>query len=137
VLGVARRFCDERGLRFGSGSGAPSTRARRPARAGEWPAPPEPAEVSLVCRPTLDLHTGNAGLDGARLANLRADDPLRVPEWTLAAGPAPEESLYLPGTSQPPTGELAARHGDSRGDEVHFFHRSARYRRPGRATARS
>ena len=97
---------------------------------GMWPAGQryETPSLQLVCRPNLDLHTGIAGVYGARHGNLQRDDPHAVFARALAHGPVAPRALYLPEVEAPAIDDLARRHGKPDGRQVHFEHQSMHYR---------
>jgi hypothetical protein len=104
------------------------------ALAGDWP--PQLAEVEkrhghqglpLVCRPSLELHTGVAGRYRERHGNLRSDGAQAVLSRALAQGGRSTDALWFGPEPLPPVGELAARYGDQTGHGVHFSEASVRY----------
>jgi hypothetical protein len=99
------------------------------ALAGEWPtwARHDGEVLELVCRPNLDLHTGVAGWYLTRHGNLRTDGPSAVLGRALQQGGRSFEALWFGSDPLPPVAELAARHGHSDGQRVHFSADSARY----------
>jgi hypothetical protein len=101
----------------------------RRALAGDWPeTPPHDGQVlELVCRPNLDLHRGTAGWYRQRHGNLRRDHARVVLDRALAAGGWPADALWFDLDPLPGVAELAAQHGDPRGQAVHFTARSVRY----------
>ena len=118
------------------------------ALAGDWPAQLAELELRhghqvlpLVCRPSLELHTGVAGRYRERHGNLRSDGGQAVLGRALAQGGRSTDALWFGPEPLPPVGELAARYGDQTGHGVHFTEASIRYlwldraRRAGRAVA--
>jgi hypothetical protein len=100
----------------------------RKALDGGWPSTNGAPAARLVCRPNLDLHAGNAGLYGAKHGNLRRDGARAVLQSALAAEPTGDAELFF-GPARPPAAhELAERHGNPEGREVHFAAASMRNR---------
>jgi hypothetical protein len=99
------------------------------ALAGEWPvgARHDGEVLELVCRPNLDLHTGVAGWYRERHGNLRTGGPSAVLAGALEMGGRSFEALWFDSGPLPSVAELAARHGDSHGQGLHFSADSARY----------
>jgi hypothetical protein len=99
------------------------------ALAGDWPTwTRHDGEVlELVCRPNLDLHTGVAGWYLQRHGNLRTDDPSAILPSALQGGGRSFDALWFRSNPLPSVAELAALHGDSHGQGVHFSADSARY----------
>jgi hypothetical protein len=125
----------------------------RRALEGTWPPPLRPVveEVTLVCRPNLDLYWGLAGRYRRRYGNLRHEDAREVfgaalPGMTKRATQAapvderieqtehtrcegePDDAIWFTLDPLPSMRELAERFGDPAGDRVHFWPRSLRYR---------
>jgi hypothetical protein len=99
---------------------ADSTEAAHVRRAleGTWPAS-DPAreedvgeELSLICRPNLDLYWGVAGRYRRRFGALRRDDA--------------QAALWFDLDPIPAVRALAERYGDSQGSRVHLYAASAR-----------
>jgi hypothetical protein len=104
------------------------------ALAGDWPAQLAELELRhgdqrlpLVCRPSLELHTGVAGRYRERHGNLRSDGGQAVLGRALAQGGRSTEALWFGPEPLPPVSELAARNGDQTGHGVHFSEASVRY----------
>jgi hypothetical protein len=104
------------------------------ALAGDWP--PQLAEAGpangdqglpLVCRPSLELHTGVTGRYRERHGNLRADGAQAVLSRALEQGGRSVDAVWFRPDPLPSFGELAARHGDRTGQGVHFTETSVRY----------
>ena len=83
--------------------------------------------LELVCRANLDLHLGTTGRYGRRLGNLRGDGAPIVFGRALADGPRSADARWFGSGSLPDLAELAARHGDPRGQGVHFSADSVRH----------
>lgn len=99
--------------------GAFVNRALAEADDATWLAAPDPSVIRLVCRPTLDLHTGVAGAHGRLHGNLR-DDAAGVFERAIEQSSAVESSLYFKAQHLPPIKALAQKQGDSAGQKIHF-----------------
>lgn len=101
----------------------------RRALAGDWPAEPRPNGqfLELVCRPNLDIHTGQAGWYRERHGNLRRDGAQAVLTRALAQGSQPTDALWFDLHPLPGVAEAAAQHGNPRGQAVHFTASSVRY----------
>jgi len=101
----------------------------RRALAGDWPEVPDPApgELTLVCRPNLDVYSGLPGLYRTRHGNLRTDGMAAVLGRALAHGRERDDALWVGPGPLPAPDELAARHGDTAGLGVHMGPESARY----------
>ena len=99
------------------------------ALAGDWPDPPDcaPGELALVCRPNLDVYSGQAGLYRTRHGNLHTDGIATVLSRALARGREPDDALWFGPRPHPGPAELAARHGDATGLGVHPGPESVRY----------
>jgi hypothetical protein len=102
--------------------------------AGDWPpqlAEAEPANgdqgLPLVCRPSLELHTGVAVRYRERHGNLRADGAQAVLNRALEQGGRSVDAVWFRPDPLPSIGELAARHGGRTGQGVHFTETSVRY----------
>jgi hypothetical protein len=100
----------------------------RRALAGDWPSSNGAQAIRLVCRTSLDLHSGNAGLYGPRHGNLRDDAASAVLRRAVAHGPVADEELFFGDARTPSVVELAERYGDAGGREVHFIDASMRNR---------
>ncbi len=110
----------------------------RRALDGTWPKPPESRweELTLVCRPNLDLYWGLAGRYRRRYGNLRREGAQAVVRAALAdearAAPADDgeqdDALWFALDSIPSVRELAERYGDPAGDGVHLHGESPRRR---------
>jgi hypothetical protein len=101
--------------------------------AGDWPpqlAEAEPANgdqgLPLVCRPSLELHTGVAVRYRERHGNLRADGAQAVLSRALEQGGRSVDAVWFRPDPLPSIGELAARHGGRTGQGVHFTETSVR-----------
>jgi len=115
----------------------------RRALAGDWPAAPSRgSEIALVCRPSLDVYPGLAGLYRTRHGNLRADGVDAVLGRAVAHGIRADDELWFTLDPLPGPAELAARYGDPAGLGIHLYPESARYlwldraqraRQPGRS----
>jgi hypothetical protein len=99
----------------------------RRAIAGDWPSTNGAPAARLVCRPSLDLHAGNAGLYGTSYGNLRVDGAAAF-RRAIAAGAVGDDELFFGPRAVPPLSELAERHGRADGREVHFTAASMRNR---------
>jgi hypothetical protein len=101
----------------------------RRALAGDWPTwtRHDGPVLELVCRPNLDLHTGEAGWYRQRHGNLRTDEPHAVLSRALERGGRSADALWFGPDPLPSVAELAARHGDRSGQGVHFSADSVRY----------
>ena len=101
----------------------------RRALAGDWPEqPPDNGQVlKLVCRPNLDVHSGDAGLYRERHGNLRRDGARVVLDRAVAAGGRPAAALWFDLALLPGIAELASQHGDPYGQGMHFTAMSVRY----------
>jgi hypothetical protein len=99
------------------------------ALAGDWPGDQDrtPGELALVCRPSLDVYSGLAGLCRTRHGNLRADGVATVLDRALARGRRPDDELWFGPGRLPAPDELAARYGDPAGLGVHLWPESVRY----------
>jgi hypothetical protein len=100
------------------------------ALSGAWPTPePTPAAqgLPLVCRPTLDVHTGAAGRYRDHHGNLRTDDPHAVLDRALDQGARSLDSIWFGPAPLPTVDTLATHHGDPSGPGVHFTADSVRY----------
>jgi hypothetical protein len=104
------------------------------ALAGDWPpqlAEAEPAHgdqgLPLVCRPSLELHTGVAGRSREWHGNLRADGAQAVLNRALEPGGRSIDAVWFGPDRLPAVEELAARDGDRTGQGVHFTETSVRY----------
>jgi hypothetical protein len=98
------------------------------ARAGTWPdAPGDRHEISLVCRPNLDVYLGNAGQYTRRYGNLRRDGVDEVLSRAVAAGESSYDEIWFPGERVLPVQELAADFGDAQSQRIHMYHGSIRY----------
>jgi hypothetical protein len=105
-----------------------ATHARR-ALEGAWPqAGPIQEELSLVCRPNLDLFWGTPRRYRRRYGNLRRDDAQAALQAALANGSGSEDAMWFDLDPIPGIRELAERHGDLQGDRVHFSAESLRRR---------
>jgi hypothetical protein len=81
----------------------------------------------LVCRPNLDLYTGNNGVYRHRHGNLRHDGAQQVLTRAFADPPVSDEGLYFPDDG-PSTAELAERWGDPNGSRIYAHYTSLRRR---------
>jgi len=114
----------------------------RRAQDGGWEAACAPWELAppeglgLVCRPNLDLHTGEAGLYGQRHGNLRKDGVAATLQRAVEYGPRSKSSLYRLPDPEPEIEELAAQHGDPHGQALYFEATSMRLRWLDRAAGR-
>jgi hypothetical protein len=101
----------------------------RRAIAGDWPAAPNRPddEIALVCRPSLDVYSGLAGLYRTRHGNLQTDGIDVVLDRAIAHGSRPDDAMWFSLDSLPAPAELAARHGDAAGLGIHLGAESARY----------
>src|SRR5262249_23601218 len=95
----------------------------RQALAGSRPDVPDPApgELSLGCRPNLDVYSGLAGLYRTRHGNLRADGIDTVLGRALAHGRQRDDELWFGPGPLPAPDELAARYGDTAGPGIHLW----------------
>jgi hypothetical protein len=105
----------------------------RRALEGAWPAlGPAQEELSLVCRPNLDLYWGTAGRYVRRYGNLRRDDAQQVLRAALADdgsdGERSEDAIWFALDPIPDVRELAERYGDPQGERIHFSAGSVRHR---------
>jgi hypothetical protein len=114
----------------------------RKAQSGGWDAACQPWELAppegipLVCRPNLDVHTGEAGLYGARHGNLRRAGVAATLRRAIEYGARSKDSLYRLPDPPPPLDELAARQGDPQGQAIYFEASSMRRRWLDRAAGR-
>lgn len=101
----------------------------RRAMAGDWPAAPgrPGSEIALVCRPSLDVYSGLAGLYRTRHGNLRADGIDAVLDRAVGHGIRADDELWFTLDPLPGPAELAARYGDRSGLRIHLYPESARY----------
>ncbi len=101
----------------------------RQAMSGDWPRVQHrtPGELALVCRSSLDVYSGLAGLYRTWHGNLRADGIATVLERGLAHGRQPDDELWFGPGPLPAPDELAARYGDADGLGVHLYPESVRY----------
>jgi hypothetical protein len=101
----------------------------RRALEGAWP-PPDPVreELSLICRPNLDLYWGIPGRYRRRYGNLLRDDAQQVMRAALADGGGSEDAVWCDLDAIPDVRELAERYGDSKGDRIHLWAESLRRR---------
>jgi hypothetical protein len=103
----------------------------RRALDGDWPAEPRPDGqfLELVCRPNLDLHTGQAGWYRERHGNLRRDGAQAVLARALVQGGQvwAADALRFDLRPLPDVCDVAAQHGNPHGRAVHFTGTSARY----------
>jgi hypothetical protein len=83
--------------------------------------------LPLVCRPSLELHTGVAVRYRERHGNLRADGAQAVLSRALEQGGRSVDAVWFRPDPLPSIGELAARHGGRTGQGVHFTETSVRY----------
>jgi hypothetical protein len=104
------------------------------ALAGDWPsqlAELEPRAggqgLPLVCRPSLDVHTGVAGRYCERHGNLRSDGAQAVLGRALQQGGRSIDAVWFGQDRLPAVKELAARYGDPAGQGLHFTEASIRY----------
>ena len=115
----------------------------RKAQSGGWDAACAPWElapprgIGLVCRPNLDVHTGEAGLYGQRHGNLRKDGAAATLRRAIEYGPISKNSLYRLPDPEPPIEALAAQNGDPQGQTLYFEASSMRYRWLDRAAGRA
>lgn len=101
---------------------------------GPCPGPHTPGELALVvCRPSLDVYSGLAGLYRTWHGNLRADSVAAVLGRAPAHGRQPDDELWFGPGPLPAPDELAARYGDDAGLGVHLWPESVRYLWPDRA----
>jgi hypothetical protein len=87
----------------------------------------EQPEQRVVCRPNLDIYTGDTGIYHTRHGNLRRDDARQVIQRALDAAPLRREAIYFP-NGGPATAELASQFGDPSGTKIYRDHRELRYR---------
>jgi hypothetical protein len=101
----------------------------RRALEAAWP-PPDPVreELSLVCRPNLDLFWGAPGRYRRRFGNLRRDDAQAVLRLALADDGGSEDAVWFDLDPIPDVRELAERYGDPQGDRIHLWAESLRRR---------
>ena len=85
------------------------------------------ASIALVCRPTLDVHTGLAGRYGERLGNLRADGVAAVLERAVEGGARTYDEMWFGAEPLPDDAQLAASFGEPEGRGVHPRAQSVRY----------
>lgn len=101
----------------------------RRALGGEWLDPPKrrDGKLALVCRPSLDVYSGLAGLHRKRHGNLRTDSVKTVLSGALAHGRRPDDVLWFDVDLLPTPSELAERHGNAAGLCIHPAAESVRY----------
>jgi hypothetical protein len=101
----------------------------RRALTGAWP-PPDPVrdELSLVCRPNLDLFWGVPRRYRRRFGNLRREDAQQVLRAALTDGGGSEDTNWFDLDPIPDVREMAERYGDPRGDHIHLWAESLRRR---------
>lgn len=101
----------------------------RLALAGDWPTARDRAsgELALVCRPNLDICSGQPGHCRTRYGNLRADGIAMVLDRAIADGRRPDDELWFSPGPLPAPAVLATRHGLATGQGVHPGPESARY----------
>lgn len=117
----------------------------RRAQDGGWEAACAPWElpqtgasgISLVCRPNLDVYTGEAGLYGQRHGNLRHDGVAVTLQRAVEHGPASKNRLYRLPDPEPKIAVLAEQYGDAQGQALYFEATSMRYRWLDRAAGRA
>jgi hypothetical protein len=97
----------------------------------DWPTEPHPGGqfLQLVCRPNLDIHTGQAGWYRKRHGNLGRDGAQAVLAHALAQGGQVwgADTLWFDLHPLPNVSDLAAQHGNPSGRAVHFTPASVRY----------
>jgi len=101
----------------------------RLALAGDWPAARDraPGELALVCRPNLDVCSGQPGHYRTRYGNLRADGTATVLDRAVADGRQPDDERWFGPGPLPAPAVVATRHGQAAGLGVHPGPESARY----------
>jgi hypothetical protein len=101
----------------------------RRALEGAWP-PPDPVrdELSLVCRPNLDLFWGAPGRYRRRFGNLRRDDAQTALRTALADNGGSEDEVWFDLDPIPEIRELAKRYGNPAGERIHLCAASLRNR---------
>jgi hypothetical protein len=100
------------------------------ALAREWPPNDAvPAELSLVCRPNLDVYWGVAGRYRRRYGNLRRDDAQDVLQAAvLDDEERTEDALWFDLDPIPQPRDLADWYGDVVGERIHLSAESLRRR---------
>jgi hypothetical protein len=109
---------------------------------GRWGVEPAPSastveELTLVCRPNLDLYWGLAGRYRRPYGNLRRDDAQALVQAAIAdwgpSAPVPavggthDDNVWFTLVPIPDVRDLAERYGDPASDRVHFWVGSPRY----------
>jgi hypothetical protein len=100
----------------------------RRALANAWPSEAVRDELTLVCRPNLDVHWGTAGRYRRRYGNLRRDDAQQTLRAALTDDSGSEDALWFDLDPIPAVRELAERYGDTEGDRIHLWAESLRRR---------
>jgi hypothetical protein len=91
------------------------------AGAGTWPDESwRREEVTLVCRPNLDVYRGEHGQFIRHYGNLRRDGIDLVLSHAVADGVSSYEDIWFPGDPVLPVQELAARFGDAQSQRIHY-----------------
>ena len=83
-----------------------------------WLFAPDASMIQVVCRPTLDLHTGVAGAHSTLHGSLRDDAERAFANAIVRAGEV-EASIYFKSRELPPVKTLAEKHGDPAGQKIH------------------
>jgi hypothetical protein len=101
----------------------------RQALTGVWP-PPDPGrdELSLVCRPNLDLFWGAPRRYRRRFGNLRREDAQQVLRAALTDGGGSKDTIWFDLDPVPDVRALAERYGDPVGERIHLWAESLRRR---------
>jgi hypothetical protein len=101
----------------------------RRALTGPWP-PPDPVrdELSLVCRPNLDLFWGAPRRYRRCFGNLRRDDAQQALRAALTDGGGPEDTIWFDLDPIPDMREMAEQYGDPQGERIHLWAESLRRR---------
>ena len=91
------------------------------AKAGTWPDDGSwrRDEVTLVCRPNLDVYHGEHGQFVKHYGNLRRDGVDEVLNRAVADGVSSYEDICFPGEPVLPVQELGARFGDAQSQRIH------------------
>jgi hypothetical protein len=94
-------------------------RALAEADDATWLVAPDSSLIQLICRPSLDLHSGVAGAYGHLHGNLHGD-AAGVFERAIEERSTVESSLYFITSHLPSIKTLAQNNGDVAGQKIHF-----------------
>ena len=98
----------------------------RQALDGMWPKEPTHRLIRLVCRPSLDIYRGVAGLYTKRYGNLRTDGTDSVLSRAVADGDSSEDELWFTPKEFVPVQELATHFGNPDSERIHMHAASIR-----------